>query len=103
MMRFHVLTGIGFQQVAFPSFTKAFSQIALAGLHCAKKSVNVMTAEMNMVTDIVRSSHFLHLLGPAMRSIKKATDIFPIAILNMHIALDIVLSLMISGTCSRGM
>ena len=56
-----------------------------------------MTAEMKTLTDMDRSSHFRHLLGPAIRSIRNATEIFPIDILNMHIARDIVFSLMMSG------
>lgn len=97
-MRFHVLTGIGFQHVALPCLTRAFSHTARAGLHCAKNRVNVMTAEMKMLTDIERSSHFRHLLGPAIRSIKTATDIFPTEMLNMDMAREIVLSLIMSGT-----
>ena len=59
-----------------------------------------MTAEMKTLIDMDRSSHFRHLLGPAIRSIKKATDIFPIDMLNMHMARDMVLSLMMSGICA---
>ena len=89
---------IGSQHVALPCLTKTFSQTALAGLHCAKNIANVITAVTKTLTDIERSSHFRHLLGPAIRSIRNATDIFPMEILNMHMAREIVLSLMMSGS-----
>lgn len=91
------MIGSGFQHWALPSLTKALSQTARAGLHCAKNSVKVITAVMKTLTDIDRSSHFRHLLGPAIRSIRSATDIFPIEMLNMHMAREIVLSLIMSG------
>lgn len=58
----------------------------------------VMTAEMKVLIEMPRRSHFRHLFGPANLSIKKATDILPMAILNMHREREIVLSLMMSGS-----
>ena len=89
--------------MALPSLTRALSQTARAGLHCAKNSVKVTTAVTKTLTDIDRSIHFRHLLVPAIRSIKSATDIFPIEILDMHMARDIVLNLITSGICFGGM
>ena len=51
-----------------------------------------MTAEMNILMEMPLNSHFRQLLGPAILSIKKATDILPMAMLNMHKDRDIVLS-----------
>ena len=57
-----------------------------------------MTAEMKVLTEMLRRSHFRLLLGPANLSMRKATEILPIAMLNMHKERDIVLSLIMSGS-----
>ena len=62
-----------------------------------------MTAEMKTLMEMPRRSHFRHVLGPAILSIKKATEIFPTAMLNMHSERDIVLSFMMSGSSDGGM
>lgn len=62
-----------------------------------------MTAEMKMLMEMPRRSHFRQLLGPANLSIRKATEIFPTAMLNMHNERDIVLSFMMSGSSEGGM
>lgn len=59
-------------------------------------------AEMNMLIDMPRRSHFRHLLGPANLSIRKATEIFPTAILIIHKERETVLSLMMSGSSGFG-
>ena len=52
----------------------------------------MITAETNTLIEIPRSSHFLQSLGPAILSIKNATEILPMPILNMHRDRDIVFS-----------
>ena len=51
-----------------------------------------MTAEMNILMEMPLSSHFRQLAGPAILSIKNATEILPMAMLNMHKDREIVLS-----------
>ena len=57
-----------------------------------------MTAEMKVLTEMLRRSHFRHVLGPANLSMRKTTEILPIAMLDMHKERDIVLSLIMSGS-----
>ena len=52
----------------------------------------VITAEIKTLIEIERSNHFLQLHGPAILSIKNATEILPRAILMMHNDREIVLS-----------
>lgn len=47
---------------------------------------------MKILMEIPLSNHFRQSLGPAILSIKKATEILPIAMLNMHKDRDIVFS-----------
>ena len=52
----------------------------------------MITAETKTLIEMPLSNHFRQLLGPAILSIKKATEILPMAMLNMHKDRDIVFS-----------
>ena len=54
--------------------------------------MKVMTAETNTLTEIPLNNHFRQSLGLAILSIKKATEILPMAMLNMHRDREMVLS-----------
>ncbi len=47
---------------------------------------------MKTLMEMPLSNHFRQSLGPAILSIKKATEILPIAMLNMHKDREIVFS-----------